>query len=193
MNSRFDSELDFQTAVFSFICPSSLNFLLYLGYKALCSMQVENLTVHRKALLIRSSLQKDMSLDSSNLSPISVSCIQWVPIQYCLSRKQACSLKEISVIPLVCALARVTKCSWLDSAYLAGQPGWSAKSSWTHKMEEVGRYLWRSFCRHSTGTSRVSCPRLCQAAFEYLQGWWLQLTDHCGEKLENKRQQNKGI
>lgn len=97
MNSRFDSELDFQTAVFSFICPSSLNFLLYLGYKALCSMQVENLTVHRNALLIRSSLQKDMSLDSSNLSPISVSCIQWVPIQYCLSRKQACSLKEISL------------------------------------------------------------------------------------------------
>lgn len=145
MNSSFDSVLGFQTTVLIFICPGFLNFLLYLGYKDLCSMQVENWTVHRviqNAILIRNWLQKDTSLDSPNLSPVSESYTQWVPIQYCLSQKLACTFKEdLPVVTLDCAFALVMKCSWSESTYLLLQPGCFAKPSQTHRMVEVGRDL----------------------------------------------------
>lgn len=45
-------------------------------------MQVENLVVHRvvqNVIFIRNS--EDMSLDSPNLSPVSISYLQWMPLQ----------------------------------------------------------------------------------------------------------------
>lgn len=152
--------------MFIFICPGSLNFLLYLGYKDLCSMQVENLTVHRviqNAILIRNSLQKDRSLDSPNLGPVSKSYMRWVPLQYCLSQKLACAFKEdLHVIPLDCAFALVMKCSWSESAYLPLQPGLVALQS-HRRLTEWWRLVGISrghLVQAQAGATRVSCPKL---------------------------------
>lgn len=106
----------------SFICPGCINLLLYLDYKPFCSMQVENLAVCRvmqNVILIRKSLQKDMSHDSPNINPFCTSLVLWMLLQYCLSWKHVFAFKEnLPVIPLDYGLAHIMKCSCSESAYL---------------------------------------------------------------------------
>lgn len=178
----------------SFICPGSINLLLYLDYKPFCSMQVENLAVCRvmqNVILIRKSLQKDMSHDSPNINPFCMSLVLWMLLQYFLSWKHVFAFKEnLPVIPLDYGLAHIMKCSCSESAYLL-QPG---SLQTRHRLGEGWRLEGTSgshLVQAEVGTTRVSCPRL--SAFKYLQGWWLQLANHYEEKLVNKRQQNKSI